>query len=86
LYSSRTSARPGGVRREGDALRRQRHRGAERRAAADGGRLIADTCAAAYRNGRKLPIRARDLPMLTITIIFALLVAVWGRLGLARSG
>jgi len=28
----------------------------------------------------------RNLAMLTITIIFALLVALWGRIGLARPG
>jgi hypothetical protein len=40
-----------------------------------------------YRNGRKLPIQGQEnLAMLTITIIFALLVALWGRLGSVRSG
>jgi hypothetical protein len=35
-----------------------------------------------YRNGFELPIQGQEnLAMLTITIIFALLVALWGRLG-----
>jgi hypothetical protein len=40
-----------------------------------------------YRNARDLPITARrPLVMLTITIIFALLVALWGRFGNVRAG
>jgi hypothetical protein len=40
-----------------------------------------------YRKGRELPIRTRrTLVMLTITIIFALLVALWGRFGNVRAG
>lgn len=39
------------------------------------------------RNGRKLPIQGQEnTVMLTITIIFALLVALWGRVGIARPG
>jgi hypothetical protein len=35
-----------------------------------------------YRNGSELPIQGQEnLAILTITIIFALLVALWGRLG-----
>jgi hypothetical protein len=35
-----------------------------------------------YRNGCELPIQGQEtLAILTITIIFALLVALWGRLG-----
>ena len=38
------------------------------------------------RNGRDLPIHGQEnLAMLTITIIFALLVALWGRLGVAGA-
>jgi hypothetical protein len=34
-----------------------------------------------------VPIRGQEnLTMLTITIIFALLVALWGRLGAMRAG
>jgi hypothetical protein len=40
-----------------------------------------------YRKGRELPITTRrSLVMLTITIIFALLVALWGRFGNVRAG
>jgi hypothetical protein len=42
---------------------------------------------ATYRNARDLPITTRrPLVMLTITIIFALLVALWGRFGNVRAG
>jgi len=42
---------------------------------------------ARYRNARDLPITTRrPLVMLTITIIFALLVALWGRFGNVRAG
>jgi hypothetical protein len=34
-----------------------------------------------------VPIRGQEnLTMLTITIIFALLVAIWGRIGAMRAG
>lgn len=37
------------------------------------------------RNARELPIQGQEnLAVLTITIIFALLVALWGRIGLVR--
>jgi len=45
--------------------------------------MTAETSHSPCRNGRELPIQGQEnLAMITITIIFALLVALWGRIGL----
>jgi hypothetical protein len=54
-----------------------------------GGRTVGHPRKLAYpcRNPHELPIHGQeDAAMLTTTIIFAVLVALWGRLGTARPG